>query len=292
MSTISETNDLNKAYEALGLPVDASREDIEHRYGLLMRQARAQQRRGEVTIDEAAVHRAYRLIIEEQRRQAIEQYELEKYGSDKRAQTAEKVDHFIHYYKFHVIFAIIALILIIMGVKSYLDKSAEKARLAALPPAEVSVIFMGHFAANFPDIEETLLSFFPNWLRIDAQIHYVTVEPRDQYEIAMLQKSVITLMSERPDIYIMDRANFERVAKQGLFIPLEGIYMGGNDVLADKGNILYLRAEDDTKEHAYGVYLRNMPDMIPGLGYEMIAGITVHSENTSNALKFMKQFMP
>lgn len=287
-------NNLEEAFKALGLPSDASREEIEKRYDLLLRQARAQQRRGEVIIDEALVHRAYRAINEQHLKEASQQYYLKNYGSDEKgARTKEKIDHFFHYYKFHVIFSILALVLIIMGVNSYLDRRAENARLAALPPVDVSVMFFGEYSGNYPEFDETLLEQFPGWVRIDTEVAFVPVEPRDQYEVAMLQKSAITLMESEHDIYILDRANFERLLHLDLFVQFESLYLGANDVLADKSKVIYARTEDDNTDYAYGIDISEaLTALLPGLGEEMIAIMTPYGlDNKDKALRFIKQFI-
>lgn len=285
---------LEEAFKALDLPTDASKEDIEKRYDLLLRQVRAQQRRGEVILDEALIHRAYRFIIEEQRKEASEQFYIKNYGSnEKGARTKEKIDHFFHYYKFHVLFSILALIMVFMIVDTYLDKQAEKARLAALPPTDVSVIFFGeYYGQQYHTIEETLLEQFPGWLRIDAEVTFVPIEPRDQYEIAMLQKSAITLMNEEPDIYILDRANFDRLLGLDFFIQFDSLFMGAHDVLADKSKVVYGRMENDTTDYVYGIDVSEaLTSLFPGLGEEMIAILTPYGlENKDNALRFIKQF--
>lgn len=285
---------LDEAFKVLGLPSDASKEEIEKRYDLLLRQARAQQRRGEVIIDEAAVHRAYQAIVELERREASQQYYIKNYGSDeKKARRKEQIDHFIHYYKFHVLFSIFALILIIMGINTVIDKRAEKARLAALPPTDVYVIFFGEYTPNYPSVEETLLAQFPNWLRVDAQVTFVPENPRDHYEIAMLQKSAITIMNEEPDVYILDRSNFDRLLHLDFFVQFDSLFMGANDVLADKSKVIYAQAEGDQTEYAYGIDLsESLTELFPGLGEEMIAIMTPYGlNNKDNALRFIKQFI-
>lgn len=287
--------DLSEAFAALGLPEDASKEDIEKRYDLLLRQARSQQRRGEQIIDEALVHKAYNFILDIERKKRAEEFYEATYGKHKKyAHTAEKIDHFFQYYKLHVIGAIIVAIVIAFSIKGYLDQRAEKIRLANLPPASVSVHFFGEYNMYYEEpFDEMLVAYFPDWERIEADISFVPLEPRDEFEIAMLQKSVITLMSEKPEIFIMDRGNFEKNAFMGLFVKLDELFMGTNNLLTNPDQIVYAQGDDDLIEHAYGIDVTaKMAEVLPGLGREYIAGVSVHAdENIYNALRFIKTFM-
>lgn len=287
--------DLSEAYEVLGLPEGADNEEVEKRYDLLLRQVISQQRRGEVTIDETKVHRAYNLILDIERKKKAEQFYEEKYGKHrKHAKTAEKIDHFLQYYKFHTIGAIILVIIIIFSVKGYMDQRAEKIRLANLPPANVEVVFFGEYNMYYePPIDEILLEQFPDWQRIETDIVFVPLDPRDEFEMAMLQRSVITLMSEKPEIFIMDRENFEKNVRLGLFVKLDEIFMGTNNILSDPDRIVYARGEEDVIDHAYGIDISdNLAPLLPGLGQDMVAGISIHAdEKMYNALQFIRKFM-
>src|SRR5690554_1750264 len=129
-------DDLKQAYTALGLPENSSRESVEKRYDILLRQARSQQVRGEKTIDETVVHQAYRLIVEHERKKSLADYNLRTYGkSEGRSEKVEKIDHFFRYYRLHTIGVILVIVLIVFGVKGYIDHKAEQEALSKLPPA-------------------------------------------------------------------------------------------------------------------------------------------------------------
>ncbi|QMV41134.1 J domain-containing protein [Cohnella cholangitidis] len=93
--------ELKKAYEILGLPEDATREQVENRYFILMKRARTEKSRNEAEddnhqpLDLTEINRAYNLVLG---------IETEKIGTiEKQTKTA----HFFYYYKFHVIIGLI-----------------------------------------------------------------------------------------------------------------------------------------------------------------------------------------
>lgn len=291
---VKSVEDLKQAYEAIGLPENSSREKVEKRYDILLRQARSQQQRGDVTIDEAIIHQAYRLIIQDERKKSQDEYNLKTYGKHKKhAESAEKVDHFFQYYKLHVIGVILVIVLIVFGIKGIIDHRAEQEALSKLPPIDVSVMFFGEFNSDVNSIEETLLPLFPEWGRIEADVVYVPLEPKNEYDMAMLQKSTITLMTEKPDLFIMDRGNFQRLGNQGLFVKLDELDLASHEALSDPNIAIRAQTEDDSKEYLYAIDITEaMIDNFPNLGREMVIGLTFHAdENKDKAIQFIEYFL-
>ncbi|MGV2787717.1 J domain-containing protein, partial [Clostridium perfringens] len=69
---------LKEAYKRMGLPEDATKEQLDDRYTLLMRQTRSHQRREPDRAEEfeaefAEITTAYKFILEEENRKALEE---------------------------------------------------------------------------------------------------------------------------------------------------------------------------------------------------------------------------
>lgn len=80
-------DELKRAYETMGLPENASKEEVDKRYTTLMRQARARQRENPDGTDQAdfeEVTRAYRYILGEDNRKANEAFNQQEYGKYKK----------------------------------------------------------------------------------------------------------------------------------------------------------------------------------------------------------------
>ncbi|MDG0808369.1 J domain-containing protein [Cohnella rhizosphaerae] len=300
---MEEKNDLIKlkqAYAELGLPEDAHREALDNRYYVLMRRARTQKMRehGEAPagerVDEDKVNAAYRFIKDFEEAQAKDAYARETYGSDpKKAARAVKRAHFFHYYKLHILGAIVLLIAIGYGIKSYVDHRHEQAELAKLPPVDVSVMFFGNYLygdginPDMTNVEADILKQFPDWKRVVAGLTYVPAETRSEQDMALLQKSMLVLMTDKSDLYIMDKINFEKLAPQEGLLPLDG------DGFPD-GVQVKSKTDEDTAERVYGVDLSGS-SLLKALGIqgtsEFIAGIRGNAKHPEQAKAMIRHYL-
>lgn len=305
---MEEQNDLIKlkqAYAELGLPEDADREALDNRYYVLMRRARTQKMRenGETPagerVDEDKVNAAYRFIKEFEEEQAKAAYARETYGDDpKKAARAVKRAHFFHYYKFHILGVIVLLIALGYGIKSYVDRQHELAELAKLPPVDVSVMFFGNYLYGDglnPDtaqLNEDILKQFPDWKRVVTEITYVPAETRSEQDMALLQKSMLVLMTDKSDVYIMDKINFDKLAPQEGLLPLDddGI-PAANQIKAKPQDV---KSGEAQSEHVYGVDLSGSP-LLKELGVvgsdQFIAGIRANAKHPEQARAFILHYL-
>lgn len=205
-----------RSLEILGVSENASDEEIERRYSLLLKKYRAMEKKLQedpafvsdepmVTIDE--LNEAYRII------KGIEKVEMApvKVGWNK-----EWFAHFFHYYKVHVIVGIVILAIIGFSIKGAVDRQQIRAQEALLPKPDLEVLFVGNYASNeIPKIEEILLKQFPEWKRIKVDIIYRPLE--GQVDPAYIQKSMLDLMTKKGDVYIMDKMNYDQLIEQELF---------------------------------------------------------------------------
>ncbi|OIB04745.1 molecular chaperone DnaJ [Paenibacillus sp. LC231] len=296
---------LKEAYERMGLPEDATKEQLDDRYTLLMRQTRSHQRREpdraeEIEAEFADITKAYKFILEEENRKALEEMNQKRYGKYKRfAGTAEKTDHFFRYYKFHVLGGIALVGVLIYIVISIFNHQAEKERLANLPPVDLEVMFLGSYmnqdgGQDLKPIEDAILAQFPDWKRVTVNINYVPpLDSNNPQDAAMLQKALLVLSTERPDLYIMDQTAFDWVGNQGMVRPLEAEVEGELKELLTPEMLVKGKNEEDGSEHVYAVDIMGSPlgEQLPILKKEMFAGIREGTERDANALRFIKQYL-
>lgn len=287
---------LNKAYETMGLTPLAPRDEVEKRYTTLMRRERS---RVKLAGDESAsgdsdfakVTEAYKQILAYEDRKITDAFNEQEYGKYKgMAGKAQKMDHFWRYYKVHTFVAIALIVAIIYGINSYIDKREHEKYLASLPPIDLDVSFYGTFMQpegkdNTEDINLFLQSAIPEWQRVQSNIVFVPGDDMNQY--AYLQKAVVTLMSEKPDLYIMDRAMFEWIGMQGALLPLDGKpEIAG----ASADRTLKLSTQDVPEELIYGIDLKDtvLYQELPLAKNDLIVAIRVNSERPDNALRFIE----
>ncbi|MHA6483603.1 J domain-containing protein [Paenibacillus sp. strain BS8-2] len=289
-------DELNKAYETMGLEPLTSKEEVEKRYTTLMRRERS---RAKTQEDESAsdgsdftiITAAYKQILAYEDRKVTDAFNEQEYGKYKgMAGQAQKMDHFWRYYRVHTFVAIALIAAIIYGINSYIDKREHDKYLASLPPIDLDVSFYGTFMQpegqeDMADINANLLSSFPEWKRVESNIIFVPQDDMNQY--AYLQKAVVTLMSEKPDLFIMDRAMFEWIGMQGALLPLddEPAIAG-----ATEDHTLKLSTEDVPEEKIYGISLKDtkLDKELPIMKSDLIVGIRINAERPEKALEFIE----
>lgn len=284
--------DLNEAYEIMGIPESSTREEVEQQYAVWVRKDRAAKRSGpdsdQEVFDFTKVNEAYRTILNHF-------YELDDKEKPKRSPGIEKLDHFWTYYKFHLFGALLLIGGIIYGINVYLDHKAEQEYLASLPPAAATMMIYGDFyEPNIGDIEMSILNQKPDWERIVVNHTYLPAEITDSYGIALQQKAVVTLVTDRSDVYLIDHGNMQGLVNQGLFQPLDA-YEERLKAAVGEANLIYARSEpsglyDEEEPGETHLYMIKLPpsDQYHTLADEVMAGIHIRSENIENALQMIE----
>lgn len=283
--------DLKQAYEILGVPESANRDEVEKQYAVWVRKDRAA-KRGMADSDEsiqfAKVNEAYKMIIDHF-------YELENQDKPQRNPRVEKLDHFWTYYKFHVIGAIILIIGIAYIINTVVENQQEKARLAQLPPPNATMMMYGDFfEPDIEGIESGVLAAKPDWERVVVGHTYLPSSMNDPYAIALQQKAMVTLVTDRSDVYMIDQHNMQVLVNQELFRPLDE-YEDRLKASVGEENLIYARTmpsglDPDEQPGEIHLYLIRLPisDLYSSLADEIMAGIHVSSENIENALQMIE----
>jgi len=227
-------DDLKQAYALLELPEDATREQVEQRYYLLLKRSRSKQ------ADLSEINRAYNLIVN---------LESEKASPQEKQ---SKTSYFFYYYKFHVIAAIIIVLVAVFSIKGCVDRKNEEARK---PPLDVTVTVFGNFySADNTDngLTANLLALEPDWKRIDVTVAYVPKDMTNPQDMALQQKGMLIMATEKLDLMVLDEHNFEMFSKQGAFVPLDslGIWPA---LEKQSASLLSSQTEDDLSPHPYGI---------------------------------------
>lgn len=244
--------ELKKAYETLGLEPDATREQVENRYFILLKRERAQQKRehdaaedGSGSTNLEAIHHAYRIILG-----------LES-GKISTEPKQGKVAHFFYYYKVHLIVGIIILLFAGYTIKETIDKRNEEARLG---PVDLAVAVVGnYYFADMELLQQNMLKLVPEWNRIKSTLTYIPTEIKSEQDIALQQKSVLTIMTEHDEIYFLDQKNFESLVYQEAFRKLDEL-PGFGELGVAESRIVYATTEtEEPNEAAYGIDVTDHP---------------------------------
>lgn len=288
-------DDLKQAYKTLGVQDNAPREEVEKRYSTLVRREKARSKSGDAAgdLEFQKVTEAYRLILDRENEQFTKAFNEKEYGKYKNmAGKAQKLDHFWRYYKIHTLAAVALIGVMIYGIMSYIDHKEHQRYLASLPPIDLDVTFMGTFAEETNQdhqvVIDALMKPFPEWQRLEYNTIYVPQDDMGRY--SYLQKAMVTVVSEIPDLYLLDKYMFEWLGKQGGLLKLEdrpelAPYMNGPQALK-------LTTEEDPQEVVYGLDLGNSQLFkdLPMMKIELVAAVRANAERPDNAVKFIEHY--
>jgi hypothetical protein len=291
--------DIRKAYETLELPEDATLEQVERQYDIWVRREKNRNRQGHDSletnqvVDFATITAAYRLI--KAHRQAIEE-PVQLDNMRRKPLWMEKFEHFWEYYKLHTLGAIILLVIIGSIVQGVVQNQREKAIEAALGPIDVNISMFGAYRIisesdepDFTSMQQQIIAYLPEWNRVKVNLVYSPQEAKDEFDLAMQQKSMIALATEQPDVYISDQWNFTRLANQGLFLPLTVYEAELRDVVGES-KLVYAKTQEDTQPVLYGIDIsksRVFKEMVISDQPKIVA-VRVNAQNRDKSIALLR----
>ncbi len=265
--------DLKKAYDILGVPENATKEEVDQKYFLWIKKSE--------NADFEQINQAYKLIHSHLRQQSA--------TMPSKGPLRDKADHFFYYYKFHLLIGVIAIAVIISIAHTVVEKVKEANR----PPAQVNVMLYGESQGVDTDqLEKNILSSMPEWQRVDVTETFVPVESGGPYDMAIVQKSVVILATDKSEIYIIDQNQFDRLSAQQFFHPLDELE-SLLDPNSDSNQPLYAQTEKDSTKHLYGIRIADN-EIFKDTGItpnQRIVTIRNGTKNVDNALKLIQKLI-
>ncbi|USB32179.1 molecular chaperone DnaJ [Paenibacillus sp. YPG26] len=291
---MNNDSDLKHSYDVLGLPDNAAREEVEKRFDILVRQYRSKP-----SEEFEPIAKAYRNITGTQDRQKFEELTRQKYAKYKGfAGPAEKIDDFFRLYKGRVLAGLIALIAVIVGLNAYLNHRAEQERLAKLPPVDLSVMVLGDFSSTGAEgdtsaLEESLKAPFPEWKRVTALLSYLPKQSLGQATMAMQQKALLQIGTERPDLFLMDKEAYTWISNSNALMNLDNEAKSRLKPWLKESQALKAKQLDDPAEHIYGIDVSNSPlaAKLQLTHTGLILGVRDGAEHKEQALHFIEQYL-
>ncbi|GAF20482.1 MULTISPECIES: hypothetical protein [Shouchella] len=271
---------LQEAYRCLDLSEDATDEEIEKQY---MRWIRKQKADPSISLDDKT--EAYTRIRNHRDYGPINENDTMK----------DKASHFFYYYKIHTVAAVILVGVLIMVGSTIYSNYQERQELAALPDANVEIMFYGSFLHPGLDeeaeevVEETILALMPDWSRVDATLTYHSTDTENLLDVGAQQRSTVLLATERPDLYIFDEASFQTFVGSGMFEPLDEINDQVNEEVFASSHV-YGVEEGESEEQLVGLKLdhHSLFDTIDiNDDVTQIAAIRKDAVNKENALQLI-----
>lgn len=284
--------DLKNAYVVLGLKENASRDEVEKKFEQLIRRNRSakmakDQNHSSDTTDLDEIREAYNTIISNEH--AVQEKDEEKRNPKKPNPIfkmlgidEKKARNYIYYHKFYYIFGIIGLILLISLIKTTVFHVNPDVNIAFVGQIyyKDTIILAKKIKANDPSIKE---------ISIDGVI--LTGDSKNMQESAMQQKAMVLFAAGDIDVFILDKANFDRYAPQGVFMSLDDLVLKlGLDRNDYKDYIL--KARDEKAAHLYGIDIKNSKLLKDSeiAGDNLIVTIRVNAKHYDKAVKILELF--
>ncbi|MBU9720747.1 MULTISPECIES: hypothetical protein [Bacillaceae] len=283
---------LNEAYEVLGVALDASEEEIEDKYytWILRHKNEVDRNKNEETIvDLNIINEAYQVIkkhlTERERSKQVEQ-------NEPVSPIREKLDNLMYHYKYHLIFGVVILFLTGVILHSSIQSWRNQAYLDSLPPADLAITFFGEFYNIDTDrIEENILLVFPEWERVEINNYTTPAEVSSQYDMGERQRSILELMNDDADLFIVDLFHFYDLFPQSVFSPMTPI----EDFLEEHvppEQLLYEKLEHNETDEIYGIDITEHDILQEGnihMGDGIVLALHSRSTDHENGLDFIKR---
>lgn len=209
--------------------------------------------------------------------------------NDNKNRKKAAIDNFLYHYKIHLIFGICFLLIIGGMTYSIIGNQLEKRKLAQLPAATIDILLFGDykFGSDLPSLENKVKKTFPAWQTIDLKVEYAPHDSGSYEDIAAMQRSIAVLHTEKPDIYIFDKNQFDKFINDGSFVQLEAHF-------SNEAKQITYKMEDDEQVHVYGIDITDS-HLFEELETEDITKIAVISSKTEKldkAIEFIQKAMP
>lgn len=289
---------LKQSYERLGLSETVTREELNKRFELLLKRRRSLTADAEITAYEEEFQALKSILdaLDQKEIQEAEDQRLAKYGSF--AGSARKWERFMRLYKTHVIISVIAIIVLAVGGNALYNNWQHKKYLASLPPLDATIMFLGNFGVQDPDgnmdaLEQAIVDEYPEWKRVEASIVYLpkTGAGSDTLDMNHMQKAVVELAANTPDILILDEATLEWIGGQEGFQNLEPILDGGT-ISKEDARLKWGTNEESGQKELYAVDITAAP-IVSSLplnrnSESVVVGVLAGEDTKDKMLKFVK----
>ncbi len=266
--------DRKEACEILKIREDATKDEIQHRYSIVLKKYRSVKSVSNESgnADLGRITLAYNLLMG---------YDT----ADPQAEAAKNsAGNFLYYHKYHIIVGIILLLVVAFSLKSCLSRI----------PADFSVALIGKIYCIDTDVlKKNLMDKYPGIKEIDIRnvsFSAVTEQEYSQQEGAIQSLSAILFFLADADVFIVDRERFEIHGTKGSFSRLEDILDEAGLSVDDPRAKALTPDSEAGGEGIYGFDVTGSPifDDSQVAGEELILAVGVNAKNKDKSVSVLK----
>lgn len=219
--------ELKSAYNVMGLPENATLEELEAHYLDLTEERTSNERLEQVQT-------AYNIIREH----------INKINPPPKKTALQKTSDFVSFYKLQIVLGLIGVIIVGSIAVTFIKGQQEK-RYEAANPADLYIVFFGGFVdEDLAPLESKIKDLFPEWDKIKLHIEYAPGGSGSEMDIGTAQKSQIFLATEKPDIYIFDAHRFDMFNDDTLYSELDLSLDNAYALLDEQNKVIGFDATD------------------------------------------------
>lgn len=212
---------------------------------------------------------------------------LKKAGIDEK-----KARNFFYYYKYHILAAIVAIVSVVFIVKGCVTRVEPDFNIAfigRISYSDAADKLKEAIKANVPEIKE------PGF---DGA--FIAADDKSDQQYAMVMKATVLFAAGEVDLFILDKENYLKYAKNGAFMDLDEIAPKlGVDMEKNKENIVGIVETDietgeekpvSSEKHLYGLNISNSKVLKESgvIGTDFIAAIHVNGKKGEQAVKLLQ----
>lgn len=289
---------LKESYERLGVDETVTNEELNARLDRVLKRRRSLTGEQEIAAYESEFQ-AIKLILDTRDKrevEAAEQERLAKYGSF--AGTAGKWEKFMRLHKTHVLISVIVLIVLIVAGNLLYNNWQHRKYLASLPPRDAKIMIVGNFGVDDKDGEtndlaQAMIDQYPQWKRVDILLSYLpsTDGTRDTLDPNFMQKAMVEIAANHPDMLILDEATYQWIGSQPGFDSLEPLVAEGA-ITKDDPRLRKITIEETGKEEINAIEINDSPiyQALPlkSATEPVMIGVLTGEEGEAKMLDFVK----
>lgn len=207
-----------QAAEILGISTNATKNDLEKRYDIILKKYKAMKSDG--SLDDKAEQTfkdqtdAYRILMgyevndpAVQRKETSTDKALEKVGLDRG-----KVGNFFYYHKYHIIAILLAVIAVFFVAKEIITKVEPDAQIGLM--GEV-------YQDDFDKLKDRITEKIPELKEIQFDSSMMSNNFSTGQDYAYIQKAQILLLASDIDVFILNKYAYDFFVQNGAFMNLD-----------------------------------------------------------------------
>ena len=239
--------DKNEALAIFGISENASIDDINKKYSILLKKYKSKIDSGieeeELKTEFEKINTAYNILMGYE----TEQYDNQENEQEGKPFSKKKLENFYYYNKYKMLAALFLIVLFGVIGKSFIDR----------PKNDISVSFVGNIYSL--EVEPLKQNIRDNTEKIKSPRIDMSTLPhpvQNEFQLSVRERVTVNMALGAIDVCILDLPYLEEYCSLGVFMPLDEALEECNADL-EKNKPYYVKGKNDESEKLYGIDVSN-----------------------------------